>query len=278
MNSCELKSDPASYNHKLVEVTSFVSHGFEDFTLFDPICSSWPDVWLEYGGTVKSGTMYCCGVTDSRSRPKELELENIRIPLVEDERFHEFDALIQRRPDSILHATIVGRFFAGQQSDDPKRPSLRGYGHLGCCSLLAIQQVVSVDPERRTDLDYRADPDQPQTGKRDCGYRNLTSISPYDASIQTQRVAENGQYSWAFDDPKRVARDSLAELLKIDATSIQEMKQIVAAPGRFVYKWKPAHRRASYLVVVNRPYWLSFYSKDPNSFAWVVIAAWELCG
>jgi hypothetical protein len=51
---CKLKSDPATYNHKLVEVTGFVSQGFEDFTLFDPACESWPAVWLEFGGTVKS--------------------------------------------------------------------------------------------------------------------------------------------------------------------------------------------------------------------------------
>ena len=39
---CQLKSDPAAYNHKLVEVTGFVSHAFEDFTVFDPTCPSWP--------------------------------------------------------------------------------------------------------------------------------------------------------------------------------------------------------------------------------------------
>jgi hypothetical protein len=54
---CQLKSDPPAYNHKLVEVTGFVSHDFEDFTLFDPTCPSWPAVWLEYGGKEKSGTI-----------------------------------------------------------------------------------------------------------------------------------------------------------------------------------------------------------------------------
>jgi hypothetical protein len=65
---CQLKNAPPAYNHKLIEVTAFVSHDFEDFTVFDPACPSWPDVWLEYGGTSKSGTMYCCGVTDDRLR------------------------------------------------------------------------------------------------------------------------------------------------------------------------------------------------------------------
>src|SRR5271157_920765 len=60
---CKLKDDPALYNHKLIEVEGFVSSDFEDFTLFDPTCRSFPDVWLQYGGKTDSGTMYCCGTT-----------------------------------------------------------------------------------------------------------------------------------------------------------------------------------------------------------------------
>src|SRR5688572_13745873 len=44
---CDVKKDPAAYNHKLLEITGFVSHGFEDFTFFDTACSSWPGIWLE---------------------------------------------------------------------------------------------------------------------------------------------------------------------------------------------------------------------------------------
>lgn len=46
---CQLVADPGTYNHKLVEVEGFISSGFEDFTLFDPSCSSTMDIWLEYG-------------------------------------------------------------------------------------------------------------------------------------------------------------------------------------------------------------------------------------
>jgi len=276
---CQLKSDPATYNQKVVAVTGFVSHGFEDFGLFDPTCPSWPYVWLEYGGTVKSGTMYCCGVTNSRSRPNELEVENIPIPLLDDERFQEFDRLIQRTPDSVVHATIVGRFFAGRQIHYPKGSSWGGYGHMGCCSLLAIEQVLSVDPHDRVDLDYGASPDQPRADKVGCGYRDLVEIWPYSDSIEAQRIADSGQRSWAFDEPQRVASDSLARLLKIDEASIQGMKETRKAQGRFVYEWKPPGKNASYMVVVSRPYWLSFYSSDPKKVAWVVIAAWESsCG
>jgi hypothetical protein len=54
---CQLIENREAYNHKLIELTSFVSHGFEDFTLFDPECSSRLGVWLEYGGRAVSGTM-----------------------------------------------------------------------------------------------------------------------------------------------------------------------------------------------------------------------------
>lgn len=272
---CQLKDDPAAYNHKLIEVTGFVSHGFEDFGIFDPTCPSWPYVWLEYGGTAKSGTMYCCGVTADRSRPKQLEVENLSIPLLDDEKFREFDRLLQRLPDSLVHATIVGRFFSGRKGDNPKGGFWGGYGHMGCCSLLAIQQVVSVDPHDRQDLDYRASPDQPDTDKLACGYRDLVSRDPYSESIEAQRKAELGSSRWAFDDPRRVASNALARLVNVHENSTAKMKQKGKAQGRFVFEWKSPGKQAIYMIVVSRPYWLSFYSKDPKTIAWVVIAAYE---
>jgi hypothetical protein len=276
---CELKSDPAKYNQKLIEITGFVSHGFEDFTIFDPDCSSWPSVWLEYGGTAASGTMYCCGVTASRTRQKQLEVENLPISLVADEQFLLFDKLLQRRPDSVVHATLVGRFFAGAQQKYPGGTSWGGYGHMGCCSLLAIQQVKSVDPQDREDLDYRASADQPDITKAGCGYRFLTDIGPSNEIIQFQRRADSGERSWSFDDPQQVAREGLARLLKIDGNSINRINETSKTQGRVIYVWRPTRGGASYMVVVSRPYLLSFYAKDAKRVAWVITAAYELsCG
>jgi hypothetical protein len=157
---CELKADPPSYNHKLVEVEGFVSHGFEDFTLFDPACGDSIGIWLEYGGTQKSNTMYCCGPTAGTTRPNELAVEDIPIPLVDDEEFKEFNRQIQPphsgESGSVAHAALVGRFFSGRKKQFGKgKPFWGGYGHMGCCSLLAIQEVKSVTPEDRDDLDYK---------------------------------------------------------------------------------------------------------------------------
>ena len=272
---CQLKSDPAAYNHKLVEVTAFVSHAFEDFSLFDPTCSSWPSVWLEYGGKAKSGTMYCCGVTPDRHRPKELVVEQMPIPLTDNDQFREFDRVIQPpfrsgRYGAIAHATVVGRFFAGRQLHYPKATFWGGFGHMGCCSLLAIQEIKSVSPQDREDLDYGASADQPDIDKTGCGYRDL---APANDLIQAQQEAELRHHDWVFDDPRRVASDAMARFAKIEESSITGIKETRNAQGRVVYEWRPSQAE-TYMVVVSRPYWLSSYSRDPMRVAWMVVAAY----
>jgi hypothetical protein len=45
---CQLATDPAAFNHKLVEVSGEVSHGFEEFSLSADHCNG---PWLEFGGS-----------------------------------------------------------------------------------------------------------------------------------------------------------------------------------------------------------------------------------
>jgi hypothetical protein len=275
-NICQVKNNPAAYNHKLIEVTAFVSHGFEDFGIFDPECNSYPGIWLEYGGTVASGTMYCCGVTADRKRTQALQIEGISVPLVADDSFREFDRLIQRTPDSIVHGKIVGRFFAGQQEHLPRETSWGGFGHFACCSLLVIQQVLSIDPQTRQELDYRASPDQPDITGVGCGFRDLMPIDTSKTLLEAQRKAERDEPSWAFDDSRRVASYVLAGLTNFPENSIVGMKQKSSMPGRIIYEWRPKGKQLTYMLVVSRPYLLSFYSRDAgNRVAWVVIAAYE---
>lgn len=268
---CQLQTDPASYNHKLVEVTAFVSKGFEDFALFDPNCSSGStSVWLEFGGTAASGTMYCCGVTAERNRPKQLVVEDIPISLVDDELFRTFDKLLQRPPDATAHTTIIGKFFSGEKSETKNGVRREGYGHFGCCSLLAIQQVISVDTQERSDLDYGASYDQPNAS---C-YQFLKVRETDQDLIQSQQEAEVNSSETSFNNPEQVAVSTLAEILKTNEKLIK-LKQTRKAQGRFVYWWKPKTQEEHYMVVVSRPYWLSFYAKDRKKVAWVVTAAYE---
>jgi hypothetical protein len=275
---CELKADPAAFNHKLVQVTSFLSHGFEDFSLQEPGCDSTFDIWLEYGGNFVSGTVYCCGGAGERTRPKQMEVENISIPLLEDENLHKLDRLLRVPPVyAIAHATLVGRFFAGREIPDPEGKRWGGYGHMGCCSLLVIQQVLAVDPHDRNDLDYESFVDQPDIDKLKCGgYRDLISILPYHDMLEAEEKAETAEGGWAFDDPERVAVDGLAKLLKLDEKSVTGMKETRKSQGKIIYEWH-ARGKTRYMVVVNRPYWLSFYSRKQGRVAWVLAAAYEEC-
>ena len=279
VSPCELKNAPGAYNHRLIEVTGFISHGFENFSIFDPECKSWPSIWLEYGGTAASGTMYCCGVTAERARPEPLIVENIPVTLVDDERFREFDKLIRRRPDSVVRATLIGRFFSGEKVTYEDRVRWGGYGHMGCCSLLAIQQVVAVEPQSSSELDYGLAPEQPDIGKGQCSsYDILIDMLDFGPLLKAQRDAELSQAEWLFTDPKRVGTSSLGKLLSVADDSI-ELKQTRQSQGRVIYEWWPTGKKQSYMIVVSRPYWMSSYAKDPNRVAWVVLAAYELsCG
>ena len=276
---CDLKADPPAFNHKLVQVTSFLSHGFEDFTLQDPSCDDWPDVWLEYGGKAASGTMYCCGVTNARTRTEQIEVENVPVSLADDDNFRKLDKLLEiPGSDAMAHAVIVGRFFSGREVTDTRGKHWGGYGHMGCCSLLVIQQVVGVDPHDRGDLDYESYADPPGLEKLKCGgYRYLTPIQPYQDMLQGQKDAESGVAGWTLLDPQRVAVDGLAKLLKIDPRSITTMKESRKSQGKIVYRWHSKGKPA-YTVVVARPYWLSFYSQKESKVAWVLAAVIEECG
>src|SRR3954468_6038957 len=85
VSTCALRADPATYNHKLIEVRGVVSHGFENFTLSDSRCEHASGVWLEYGGRVNSETEYCCGVKTPRAAA--LVVEGITTALTEDAMF-----------------------------------------------------------------------------------------------------------------------------------------------------------------------------------------------
>jgi hypothetical protein len=273
---CELKANPTDYNHKLIEVIGFVSHGFEDFGLFDPSCPSWPYVWLEYGGTKKSGTMYCCGVSADRARPEELVVEGTTVTLTRDETFDAFDKLIQTRPDTVVHATLVGRFFAGKENRFSNGKIVRrGYGHMGCCSLLAIQEIVAVAPHEREDLDYRSSSDQPNIKKTGCGYQDLVPPWPYADWVKAQRRADQQGSEFAFDNPKQVATAALIQLAKLDEITVTNLEEKRHSQGRVIYELKRNEGKTTYMIVLSKPYLLSFYAKDPKRVAWVVIGAYK---
>ena len=145
---CEIKRDPMSFNKKLVEVSGHASHGVEDSMFEDASCfegNGRPGIWMEYGGTAATDTMYCCGVTPSKEK-KPLVVQGVSVNLVQDELFQRFDKLLHSQPrkEISIRATVRARVFVNPVSVGQLH-YLGGYGHMGCCMLLAIEQVIALD-------------------------------------------------------------------------------------------------------------------------------------
>ena len=149
---CELRSDPGRFDHQRVEVTGMASHAFEEFDLTSGRCpfqrGMSDGLWLEYGGKRQSRTVYCCAGSTGPDRDENLIVDGMPSDLVDDALFERFDRLLHRRSENAVTATIIGRFFAGADSERGGYRSWNGYGHLGCCSLLVVEQVLWVKPAK----------------------------------------------------------------------------------------------------------------------------------
>lgn len=159
-------------------------------------------------------------------------------------------------------------------SPDASTPG-SGYGRLGCCNLLAIQEVTSVAQQDRDDLDYGATPDKPCMEEHGCASQELTIANSWDDLLKAQQQGDAGPNEFAMDDPVRVVNNFLASSLSLDAAQPLRLKEKRKAPGRIVYQWVPPGGGHSYMIVVSKPYPLSFYAKDPKHVVWVVIAAYD---
>jgi hypothetical protein len=153
---CEVKAHPENFLHKLVEFTATASHGFEDSMVEDSSCS-WPQhgpgVWMEYGGKRSTATMYCCGFSPRPDRSDTLIVDGITLDLVDDKIFRAFDKRLHpeystQQTSDTVRATLRGRIFARYEGigGTQQSPRWRGYGHMDCCMLFVVTQVVSVDP------------------------------------------------------------------------------------------------------------------------------------
>lgn len=155
---CEIKAHPENFVHKLVEFTATASHGFEDSMVEDSHCS-WPDngpgIWMEYGGKRSTATMYAGGGTPKPDRPETLVVDEMTMGVVDDENFQEFDKRLhpshpKKRSSDTVKATLRGRIFAKYEGimGTQQNPEWRGYGHMDCCILFVVTQVVAIDPAR----------------------------------------------------------------------------------------------------------------------------------
>lgn len=264
----ELVADPARYNHQIVEIRAFVSHGFEDFTLVDLDNEHGPRVWVEYGGTAGSNTIYCCNVPAERRRDAPLRVEGIETRMVEDRQFRTFDRLLQSNPEVILHATLRGRFFAGEEAELPGGKRWTGYGHFGLFSLFVIEQVVSIDHTDLRDVDYDVAGAAPPGDGEDCF--PSAPRAAFASAIELQRRADAGQRTWSFTDPARVAAAQLADEA---GRPVRIIRTLERSRGRVVYEVAGVHPPGTSWATVSRPYWLSFFAAGRRRVAWTLLGA-----
>jgi len=277
---CQLGKDPGSFNQMPVEVAAFVSHGFEDSFIYEAGCGErYSGIWMEYGGTASTATMYCCGTSPKSSRPAVLTVEGVELPLVENDNFKTLNTLLHKDNGRTVRATLRGTFFSGKQ--DPygngKTNFWGGYGHMGCCSLFVIQEVVSVLPHNVGGLDYGSSIDQPDTDKEGCGSYKWHDGEEWKNQVAQQRAADGGSDTWRYDKPNKVGSAALAKLLNQSAETIK-LEETQRTEGRIIYHWRPNGRKGvSYMVIVNRPYELSLEAKDPSKTIWTVAKMYSIC-
>jgi hypothetical protein len=142
---CELASNPELFNHKLVKLSGDVTHRLRQLTIATDGCMpNLSSVWLDYGGLIKAPSIYNSNEVD-RTRTELPQVEGVSVPLVDDSLFRKFDEMIAGFSDEPkVRVTLIGRYFAGHQQQLSEYKFWNGYGRLGCCTLLMIQQIVEV--------------------------------------------------------------------------------------------------------------------------------------
>lgn len=158
---CDLIRDPQKYSRQWVEVRAAVNIGFENFTLRSAGCggSSFSGIWLTYGGD--EPTPITSTVNDRMRKPGiVMKVDEIPVPLDRNSDLELFkERLVAQRvaaPDGSscggdchlynVIATFIGLFMAAPTDKNGKWNG--GYGHLGCCHLLAIRRVADVEAVR----------------------------------------------------------------------------------------------------------------------------------
>ena len=217
---CDLKNNPDAYNHKLVQLQGGISHEFEDFSIRNAGCPDFKNTpWLMYGGNAQNDVTYCCGVTTgSKDR---VNIEGIEVPLRREPLYERFRKLlssyrfdqkakvhhIESDPSYSVTATVVGRFFAGKQGAIG-----RGFGHMGCCTLLAIEQVVSID-KVSSNL---------KPGELSC-YTEGWKERAGDENVLASKLNElhKSDEPWRKRDARRVATEALKSYLKGTKPSLE---------------------------------------------------------
>ena len=85
---------------------------------------------------------------ESEDGPATLRVDGIDVPLVDDDLFRQFDNALHANPkprkSATVDAVLRGRIFATRVKFANIPEHWGGYGHMGCCMLFVVTQVMSV--------------------------------------------------------------------------------------------------------------------------------------
>ncbi len=142
-----------------------------------------------------------------------MRIEGIEVPLHRDEPFKRLERLLnsyrikknqkvvyfQTNPSYRIQATLIGRYFAGREEFYG-----RGFGHMGCCSLLVIEKIVSIDS---------VEPNL-KAGELDCYTEGWSEPKPEKAMAQLNDEIVKSAERWRTSDGRRVAEEALKKYLE----------------------------------------------------------------
>jgi hypothetical protein len=207
-SACDVRNDPASFDKKVVKVRGAIDLSFEIFNLTSEGCNAPTVIWLAFGGDIATPTPST--VNDNNRTPgTELQVNGVRYPIAKDESLRRLLALLTtttRAGKSVYEvtATLTGTFFAGDKATSgyDGRTYFRGYGHLGCCSLLIISKVEDLESTPPADLNLSGTA-VTRDGKPAMGVRVINATGGCcQPQLQEAMTDEHGRF--AFTDSGQI--------------------------------------------------------------------------
>lgn len=269
--TCGLLLHPDKYDEGLVSVEGLVTVGPQEFLLHDASCGDANGrIWLQFAGDVDSPG----GGNVSRNLAgKPRTVEGLQLPLNKDRDFDAMEKLLQQARKSgktkMLRATLIGKYFPGRPTRTVSGEEMRsGYGRMGCCSLLVIEEVAKVGTELEEPVDFSpVSSVAPRILRKGCTVTGV-SVTPHEDEDQLERKSLEDEYQY-LHDPKKVAARAVAVQSDIDADEIDRHMQTESANQVMAsYLWSSTDGTASYHVVVNRPYWLLQTAAGGDAVIW----------
>ncbi len=285
---CKIAASPDAFDGMLVRIDAYISRGFEDSTLHDPSCpeealvnfrnsiETSPHIWAEFADQV--GYWHVKGFAPL---VKNEQLRQLRATLLERGHIHQ-----------MTRATMTGTFFAGRRiTERGKVTPLRGYGHMGCCSLFVISSVDSVQKNYSNTLDYAWG--DWNIGMPDgCYSEQMLGVPTNETIRKWQQDSNEDREAW-HTDPRQTAEDELrrlkagefgnrsggrTELLVPKKSDLkppdqsrptETLLEMPSTPYLKRYEYIEPDRVSQFMLVVTRPYWLENIATSAEGVIWV---------